>query len=99
MKLIILIFILSALPSLVSASVAGDFTVNSQPTYDVPPSTTNLLILDLTLPGAGLKSIKIDNAGTVAQANISRFLIYQDGASPGWDGDESEMATKSFSPF
>src|SRR3989344_1233315 len=99
MKRLILIFILSALPSLVSASVAGDFTVNSQPTYAVPPGTTNLLIMDLTLSSAGLTSIKIHNAGTVAQSNLSRLVIYQDGASPGWDGDESEMAKKSFSPF
>lgn len=98
MKLIfILLFIL--IPVFVSASTAGDFIVNPQPTYDVSPGTTNLLILDLTLPGTGLKSIKIDNAGTVAQMNISRLSIYQDGASPGWDGDESEMARKSFSPF
>lgn len=86
-------------PLLTLASAASDFIVNPQPTYAVPPGTTNLLILDLTLPGAGLTSIKINNAGTVAQYNLSKLTIYEDGPSAGWDGDESEMARKSFSPF
>src|SRR3989344_5690216 len=99
MKKIILILVFIFIPALSLASVAGDFIVNPQSTYAVPAGITELLILDLTLPGTGLTSIKINNAGTVAQYDISRLSIYEDGASPGWDGDESEMARRSFSPF
>lgn len=91
--------ILFFLPALVSASTASDFTVNPQSTYDVPPNTVNLLILDLTLPNSQLKTIKIHNAGTVAQYNLIQLAIYEDGPSAGWDGDESERIRKTFSPF
>lgn len=99
MKKIILILVFVLAPSLVYGSTASDFIVNTQPTYAVPAGTTNLLILDLTLPGVGLTSIKINNAGTVQQYNLSQLSVYEDGVSPGWDGDEAEKARKSFSPF
>ena len=99
MKRIILILVFVLVPSLTHGSTAGDFTVNPQSTYDVPPGSTKVLILDLTLPGTNLTSIKIHNAGTVAQSNLSQLLIYEDGPSPGWDGDESERIVKSSSPF
>lgn len=99
MRKIILILGLVLAPSLVLGSTASDFIVNSQPTYTVPPGTTELLILDLTLPSTGLTSIKINNAGNVAQYDISQLSIYEDGSSPGWDGDESERIRKSLSPF
>lgn len=91
------IFIFS--PVLVFASTASDFIVNPQSTYDVPPGTTQLLILDLTLPNSGLESIKIVNLGTIQQYDIYQISIYEDGSSPGWDGDESERARKTASPF
>ena len=96
---IILIFIFIFIPALSLASNVSDFIVNPQSTYDVSPGATDLLILDLTLPGTGLTSIKINNAGTVQQYDISRLSIYEDGQSPGWDGDEKEIVRKSFSPF
>lgn len=99
MRKIILIFIFSVFPFLASASTASDFTVNPQSTYDVPPGTTQLLILDLTLPGTSLTSIKIINAGSVAQYDLSQLTIYEDGQSPGWDGDETEKVRKTSSPF
>lgn len=83
----------------VGASTVSDFIVNNQPTYAVPPGTTQLLILDLTLPGTSLTSIKINNAGTVAQYDISQLTIYEDGASAGWDGDETEKVRETSSPF
>src|SRR3989344_1157837 len=97
-KIILLVFIL-LFPSLTFASTAGDFIVNSQPIYAAPPGTNELLILDLTLPSDKLTSIKIFNAGTAQQINISRLSIYQDGSSAGWDGDETEVVRKSSTPF
>ncbi|MBI2450095.1 MAG: hypothetical protein HYV47_01005 [Candidatus Nealsonbacteria bacterium] len=99
MRKIILVLVFVLAPGFSFASTANDFIVNPQSTYAVPAGTTNLLILDLTLPGAGLTSIKIDNTGTVQQYDISQLSIYEDGVSPGWDGDESEKLRKSFSPF
>ncbi len=99
MKKVILILVFVLAPSFSFASTASDFTVNPQSTYDVPPGTTQLLILDLTLPGAGLTSIKINNAGSVVQYDLSQISIYEDGPSPGWDGDETERVRKSSSPF
>ena len=86
------------IPAAVSAYTADDFTVNSQPTYAVAPGTSKLLILDLTLPEP-IGSIKIQNEGTVQQYNVTRLQIYRDGSSPGWDGDEKVIFTKSSSPF
>ena len=101
MKRVLLVFILILILAPISsfASTAGDFTVNNQATYAVPPGTTKLLILDLTLPGIGLTSIKINNGGTVQQYHVSQIAVYEDGLSPGWDGDESERVRKSSSPF
>lgn len=87
------------LPVLVLASVASDFTVNPQSTYDVPPGTTDTLILDLTLPNSKLKSIKIINAGNLQQRELLQLTVYEDGSSPGWDGDEAEKVRQSSSPF
>jgi hypothetical protein len=105
MKRIFLVLVFALIPILSQASTAADFTVNSQPTYDVPPGSTNILILDLTLPQpvAGqtlqLQSIKIDNAGTAQQHYVDKLYIYEDGPSPGWDGDENKRFTKLSSPF
>jgi len=86
------------IPAAVSAYTADDFTVNQHSTYAVPPGTTKLLILDLTSPEP-IDSIKIKNAGTAQQTDLSKISIYKDGSSPGWDGDETEFFSKSSSPF
>ena len=93
--IILLIFV----PGIVCGSTAGDFIVNPQSTYAVPPGTDKVLILDLTLPGIGLTSIKINNTGTIQKYNVSQLLVFEDGTSPGWDGDESERVRKSSFPF
>ena len=93
------------LPVLVSASTAGDFTVNNQPTYDIPYNTTKVLILDLTLPEppAGesfqVESIKIHSAGTADHTVITELMIWEDGSSPGWDNDEMEVGRVLQAPF
>ncbi|MFH1423467.1 MAG: hypothetical protein ABIG29_00735 [Candidatus Nealsonbacteria bacterium] len=99
MKKIFFIALLVLIPGMACGSTANDFQVNNQSTYAVPPGSTKVLILDLTLPDAKLNSIKIFNAGTVQQYNLSKISIYEDGPSPGWDGDESERVRKSSSPF
>lgn len=83
------------MPGLVFGAVA---VVNNQPTYEVPPGTSKVLILDLTLPEI-LTSIKIKNAGNAQQIDISQISVFEDGSSPGWDGDEKEVVRKSLSPF
>jgi len=93
---LVLIFIL--VPTLTYGFTASDFIVNPQPTYAVPPGTTQVLILDLTLPEP-IDSIKFENGGTVEQYNISQLTIFDDGDSAGWDGDETELTRKSSSPF
>lgn len=98
MKKIILVLFFALTPFLVRASTANDFTVNPQPTYAVPPGSKNVLILDLN-SAVSIKSIKIRNAGTAQQYDITKLLIFKDGPSPGWNGDESEVAKKSSSPF
>ena len=99
MRKIVLALLFILTPSFSSASIAGDFTINPQSTYAVPPGTADLLILDLTLPDTGLTSIKINNAGTIQQNEILQISVYEDGFSPGWDGDETERIRKSSSPF
>lgn len=100
-----LIALLVLIPGLAHGSVASDFIINSQSTYNVPSGTTNVLILDLTLPQAvssqtlRLESIRINNIGTAQQSDIARLYIYEDGSSAGWDGDENKIFTKSSSPF
>lgn len=98
MRKIILVLTVAFLPVLVSASTASDFIVNSQSAYAIPPGSTKVLILDLTLPEV-LKSIKIKNSGTAQQIGISRISVFEDGQSLGWDGDEEEIIIKSSSPF
>jgi len=95
---IILISILFLLAPLLVNGAAGDVIVNPQSTYDVPGGTAKLLILDLTL-SENLSSIKIINLGTAQQWDISAIYILEDGASPGFDGDEHEIFRKSSSPF
>lgn len=99
MKKIYFIVLLFFVPGIAYGSTASDFKINNQSVYAVPADTTKLLILDLTLPDIGLTSIKIHNAGTAQQYNISKISIYEDGPSPGWDGDELEKTKKSLSPF
>lgn len=84
------------IPSIVLA--AGDIILNNQPTYAVPPGSVKVLILDLTLPEK-LNSIKILNLGDARQSDISVLSIFEDGVSPGWDGDETEIVRRSSSPF
>jgi len=96
---IFFIALLVLIPGVAYGSTAGDFQVNNQSTYAVPPGSTKVLILDLTLPSTKLTSIKILNAGTIQQYDISKITIYEDGPSAGWDGDESERVRKSSSPF
>ena len=101
--ILVLLFVLA--PAIACGSTAGDFTVNSQQTYAVPPGSAGVLILDLTLPKAPegktlqLKSIKIHNAGTIQQADISQLSIFEDEESSGWNGDERETVRISSSPF
>jgi len=97
MRKIIAILLFLLAPLLVNGAT-GDIVVNNQSTYDVPGGTDKLLILDLTLPG-NLSSIKIINLGTAQQWDISAIYILEDGASPGFDGDEHEIFRKSSSPF
>lgn len=94
----IFIFIFFLLPSFTYAFSASDFIVNSQATYEIPPGSGNVLILDLTLPEL-LQSIKIKNSGTALQSDIIKLTVFQDGKSAGWDGDENAIITKSSSPF
>lgn len=93
------------MPTIACGSTASDFTVNRQSTYDVSYGTTKLLILDLTLPQppAGetyqLQSIKIHNQGTADHTIISKLIIWEDGSSVGWDGDERSAAQVIAVPF
>ena len=93
-KIILLIFLL--FPFL--AQGATEIIVNNQSTYAVPPGSSKVLVLDLTLPEK-LETIKISNLGTAQHSHISNLSIYEDGASAGWDGDESVRLTRSVSPF
>ncbi len=103
--IIFLISLIFLIPNVVCASVAEDFIVNNQPSYAIPPGTTQVLILDLTLPkptendSLQLKSIKLHNAGTARQTDISKMVFWEDGSSPGWDNDETEVVRVSSSPF
>ncbi len=97
-KIIIILGIFIFLPAFVDGATASDFKINNQPIYVVPPGTSQVLILDLTLPEF-LKSIKIINAGTAQQWDISKISIFEDGISAGWDGDEKEVVNRSSSPF
>ena len=97
MRKIIAILLFLLAPLLVNGAT-GDIVVNNQSTYDVPGGTDKLLILDLTL-SENLSSIKIINLGTAQQWDISAIYILEDGASPGFDGDEHEIFRKSSSPF
>ena len=102
---LIFISIFIFLPGLVCASVAEDFFVNNQPVYAIPRTTAQVLILDLTLPEPTensflqLKSIKIHNAGTAVNADITKMVIWEDGSSPGWDNDEVIIKRVLSSPF
>ena len=102
---LIILGMLIFIPGATYGAVAGDFTVNSQSVYAIPPGTSQVLILDLTLPkiqgGSSnqLESIKINNSGTALHTDISKVAIWEDGSSAGWDGDESERARISSSPF
>tara|TARA_Y100000310_G_scaffold127317_2_gene126462 strand:+ start:43579 stop:45096 length:1518 start_codon:yes stop_codon:yes gene_type:complete len=78
--------------------LAEDFKVNNQPIYDVPPGTSQVLILDLTLPEVP-SSITLRNAGVLIQSYISKLVVYEDGSSAGWDGDEREVAIITIYPF
>ena len=99
MKKIILVSVFILAPVMVCGFTAGDFTVNNQPTYSIPPGTTQVLILDLTLPEQ-IDSIKFENEGTVQSYNISQLTIFKDGSSPGWDNsDETAIFIRSSSPF
>jgi len=99
MKLVTFIIFLGIfIPGIVYGFVASDFIVNRQSTYAVPRNVSNVLILDLTLPEP-LQSIKINNAGTAQQGDISKISVFEDGPSPGWDGDESARIIKSSAPF
>ncbi len=105
MKTFIISFVFLFLPFFALASLAEDFQVNDQQKYAVPRSTTRVLVLDLTLPEPSqgskeqLQSIKFNNAGTALSQDISRISIYEDGPSPGWDGDESVIVSRSSAPF
>ena len=105
MKTIILISVLILFPAITHASTAGDFTVNRQSTYAVPRDVSNVLVLDLTLPEPKnngtlqLKSIKIHNAGIATHLDFSKLVIWEDGASKGWDGDEVEAVKVTAAPF
>lgn len=85
-------------PGVAICSLTSDFKVNNQSTYAIPPGTNQVLILDLTL-SESLKSIKINNAGTAQQWDISKISVFEDGPSLGWDGDEKEIVSRSSSPF
>jgi len=98
MAKIFFLTLLVFVPGIVYGFVASDFTVNSHSTYAIPPGTTRVLILDLTLPEA-LESIKIKNAGTVQSTDMSKISVFGDGDSAGWDGDETELTLKSSAPF
>ncbi|MFH1820667.1 MAG: hypothetical protein ABH805_02035 [Candidatus Nealsonbacteria bacterium] len=98
MKKILLIALALFVPITVSGAVASDFTINNQSMYDVPPGSSKVLILDLSLPET-LQSIRIDNAGTAEQRDISKISVFEDGASSGWDGDEKEIVNRSTTPF
>lgn len=74
------------------------FTVNPQSTYDVPYGTNDVLILDATL-SEPVQSIEIHNTGNADNTVISELMILGDGASPGFDGDEKELARVLYSPF
>ncbi len=93
------------MPGIVFGSIASDFTINNQSTYSIPPNTTNLLILDLTLPMSvegetlQVESIKINNAGTAQHSDVSKMVVWEDGLSAGWDGDEIEISRITTSPW
>ncbi len=105
MKKIVLILALILFPAITFASTAGDFIVNRQSTYAVPRDVSNVLVLDLTLPEPKdngtlqLKSIKIHSAGTATHLDFSKMMIWEDGSSKGWDGDEVEVAKVLAAPF
>lgn len=93
------------LPVSSDAFVADDFVINRQSTYAVPYNAPNVLVFDLTLPAPNegetlqLKSINLHNFGTADQTNISKLMIWEDGSSLGWDGDERSVVTLSLAPF
>ncbi|MBI2625974.1 MAG: hypothetical protein HYW69_00060 [Candidatus Nealsonbacteria bacterium] len=82
-------------PSLAYGAVG---TVNNQSTYAVPPGSSNVLILDITLQELP-SSITVYNDGTAQQTDISKISVFEDGNSAGWDGDEKDVAVKTYSPF
>ncbi len=90
-----MIIAFTLMPAIASAA---DVIINNQSAYAVPPGSSKVLILDLTLPEK-LTSIKISNLGTAQHSDISNVSIYEDGASAGWDGDETIRMTRSISPF
>ncbi|MDD4986124.1 MAG: fibronectin type III domain-containing protein, partial [Dehalococcoidales bacterium] len=94
----VLLGILALLPGAALGYTASEFQVNSQSVYAVPQNTAKVLILDLTMP-AVLKALTVENAGTAQQTDLSRMTILEDGDSPGWDGDEKEVAVRAGSPF
>jgi len=97
MRKICFIALLVFLPGIAYGSVASDFTVNRQSTYDIPYGTERVLILDLTLPipATGetyqLESITLHNAGTADHTVVSELEVWEDGASAGWNGDERSV--------
>lgn len=78
--------------------LATAFIINPQSTYDIPYGTTNLLVLDVTL-SEQVSAIKLHNTGTLDHTMISKLMIWEDGNSPGWDGDERSIINISQAPF
>lgn len=98
MRRIFLLLFFIFLPTIATASVAEDFKVNPQSTYDIPYNTSRVLVLDLTL-SAPKQSIILSNAGTADHTVISELTFWQDGSSADWNGDETEVARVLSPPF
>lgn len=78
--------------------LAAAFIINPQSVYDIPYGTTNLLVLDAAL-SEPVSSIKLRNLGTLNHTAISKLIVWGDGPSAGWDGDEISMVNVVQAPF
>ncbi len=78
--------------------LATAFIINPQSTYDIPYGTTNLLVLDVTL-SEQVSAIKLHNTGTLDHTMIAKLMIWEDGPSAGWNGDENSLVNVTQAPF
>jgi hypothetical protein len=88
----ILVFLLGS--SLVYGSYQVTVTNNQAPDANVGINHQDVLVMDVTLlTGAGgfLNAITFKNAGTAVSTDIDRMELWVDGASPGWDDDETNL--------